>query len=98
MELLELQVQDNMQTVVEILPLDMNGKFLATSLEFDQQQGSRFVRNLKPCPYITLRLLETAGLKQATSARERHMLNILSYLSAPLRTSRVIIDRSQTIK
>jgi hypothetical protein len=44
------------------------------------------------------RLFESAGIKQTSSARERNMLNILSYNCSPLRTSRVVIDKSQSIK
>ena len=44
------------------------------------------------------RLFESAGIKQTNSARERNMLNILSYNCSPLRTSRVVIDKSQSIK
>lgn len=43
-------------------------------------------------------LFESAGIKQTSSARERNMLNILSYNCSPLRTSRVVIDKSQSIK
>jgi len=44
------------------------------------------------------RLFESAGIKQTSSARERNMLNILGYNCSPLRTSRVVIDKSQSIK
>ena len=44
------------------------------------------------------RLFESAGIKQTSSARERNMLNILSYNCSTLRTSRVVIDKSQSTK
>ena len=44
------------------------------------------------------RLMESSGIPQTTSPRERNLLNIMAYLSLPLRTTRAIIDKSQTIQ
>ena len=42
--------------------------------------------------------MELHGIIQTKSARERNLLNIISYLSKPLATTRAIIDKSQTIQ